>query len=84
MNVKQKLKRKRKKAWKKRIHKARYFAAKIDLAMVDKKMWQPGYNFYNKEVKYFLLDATRQIVMEGNLIEVEDYLDRLWKMRVFL
>jgi hypothetical protein len=91
MNVKQKLKKKRRKAWKQKIKNACALATKLEFRLVDKSQWIPGsrvgYYCNNLSARmndfYCLLDDKLEVVMEDNLIEIENYLDRLWKLRVF-
>ena len=89
MNVKQKLKKKRRKARKQKIKNACALATKLEFRLVDKSQWIPGSRVgcYCKLCRmndfYCLLDDKLEVVMEDNLIEIENYLDRLWKLRVF-
>jgi hypothetical protein len=92
MNVKQKLKKKRKKAWKQKINKTRALAVKLKFRLIEEKAFVPGkvagyfhYNSFTGKMNaiYYLLENKLGIVMEAHLPEIEDYLDRLWKLKVF-
>ena len=97
MNVKQKRKKKRKKAWKRKIANTRLKAANLNYTLVNKNMWVPGSDptrcgmGLNFGENYYLINhhsATAvmylyDIITEGTILEINDYLDRLWKLKVF-
>jgi hypothetical protein len=90
MNVKQKLKRKRKKAWKQKLNRTDILARKLKFHLLDRGQVVPGskspyYNSFTGKMStiYCLLNDKSQIIMEDRLPEIEDYLDRLWKLKVF-
>jgi hypothetical protein len=93
MNVKQKQKKKRKKAWKQKVNKTYALALKLKFQLVDKSAWVPGsrlgYYHYNSftgrmDTLHCLLNDKSEIIMEDRLPEVENYLKRLWELKVFL
>lgn len=95
MSSLQKRKRKRKahKAWRKQVHEVYTLAKKIGYHLIEGQKMRDGQKDFHLANRadwssdFYLRPLSKppfDIVMEGDLLCIKNYLDRLWNLKAFL